>query len=359
MHRYGIQPHRSETRWKAQFSTEVIPDTDKAIEAIRCDNPDVKVFTDGSGMDRKIGAAAVLYRSGRPKTKLRHQLGPQRHHTVYEGEGIRALLGIKLIANEWNIRSAFIYIDNRAAIAATQLTKPNPGHYIFDTIHKNIGLLRKKHAGIKITIKWVPGHKGVEGNEHADEEAKKAITDGSSGKRELPTLLRKALPHSKSAAKWTYNEKLKRFAQKSWQKSKHYDRMKKTDPTAPSNKFINLVAKLPRKLASILAQLRTGHSPLAKHLHRIGKMDSPICPACSQSEETIQHFIVHCTAHQVARQALRDNTGGRNIDTVKLFTSPKTLHALFRYIAETGCFHNTFGDLPELAEEERNERARR
>jgi hypothetical protein len=180
---------------------------------------------------------------------------------VYEGEGIGALLGIKLIAKEWNIRSAFIYIDNRAAITATQLTKPNPGHCIFDAIHKSVGLLRKKHAGIKITIKWVPGPKGVEGNEHADEEAKKAITDGSSRKRELPMLLRKTLPHSKSAAKWTHNEKLKRLAQKSWQKSKRYDRMKKTDPTTPLNKLINLVAKLPRKLVSILAQLRTGHAP--------------------------------------------------------------------------------------------------
>jgi hypothetical protein len=126
MHRYGIQPHniktisavRFNTRWKVQFGTEVIPDTDKAIEAIRHNNPDVKVFMDGSGMDRKIGVAAVLYRSGRPKTKLRHQLGPQRHHTVYKGEGIGALLGIKLIANQWNIRSAFIYIDNRATITA-------------------------------------------------------------------------------------------------------------------------------------------------------------------------------------------------------------------------------------------------
>jgi len=32
---------------------------------------------------------------------------------------------------------------------------------------------------------------------------------------------------------------------------------------------------------------------------------------------------------------------------------------LFKYIAETGCFHNTFGDLPEIVEEGRNKSAGR
>ncbi|KAF8156730.1 hypothetical protein B0H34DRAFT_658337, partial [Crassisporium funariophilum] len=32
--------------------------------------------------------------------------------------------------------------------------------------------------------------------------------------------------------------------------------------------------------SDILFQLRTGHAPLAKHLHRIGKVDTPRCPCC-------------------------------------------------------------------------------
>ena len=366
MHRYGIQPHKVETieavrfdtGWKPGLTTKVIMDTDKAIEEIQNDNLDVKVFTDGSGMEGKIGAAAILYRNGNLKTKLRHQLGTQRQHTVYEGEGIGVVLGARLISNEWNIQSANFYIDNRASITATQLTKPNPGHYIFDALHKSIASIRRKHTGIKITVKWVPGHKGVEGNEQADEEAKKAITEGSSDTHDLPKLLRKTLPHSKSAIKWSHNEKLKRHAQKGWKASKRYNRMMKTDPTTPSHRYVNLVTKLPRKLASILAQLRTGHAPLAKHLHRIGKTNSPICPACQQSEETVQHFILHCPAYQAARQTLRNNIGGRNIDITKILTSPKSLRALFKYVAETGRLHNTFGDLPEVGEEDRNGRER-
>ena len=124
------------------------------------------------------------------------------------------ILGTKLISKEWGIWSAIIYTDNQAAITAIQLTKPNPGHYIFDALHDNIKALQKKHIGICLTIQWIPGHKGVEGNERADKEAKKAVMEGSSERTELPKLLKKVLPHSKSAVKCTYGEKLKCNAQK-------------------------------------------------------------------------------------------------------------------------------------------------
>ena len=60
-----------------------------------------------------------------------------------------------------------------------------------DLFHHSIMELCKKHMGLKVKIKWVPGHKGVEGNEMADEQAKKAITEGSRTMDELPKLLRK------------------------------------------------------------------------------------------------------------------------------------------------------------------------
>jgi hypothetical protein len=117
MHKYNIQPAKMETikatqfetNWKLNIKINIASSIDEAIEDIQNDNPDIKVFTDGSGMDGKIGAAAVLYRNGRLKTKVRYQLSSQRHHTVYKGEGIGAILGTKLIQKEWGIWSAIIY----------------------------------------------------------------------------------------------------------------------------------------------------------------------------------------------------------------------------------------------------------
>jgi hypothetical protein len=78
-----------------------------------------------------------------------------------------------------------------------------------------------------------------------DEQAKKVVMEESSNTPELPKILKKALSHSKSTVKCTYNEKLKRNTQKAWQKLPQYEQMKKTDPITPSCKYVNLITDLP------------------------------------------------------------------------------------------------------------------
>jgi hypothetical protein len=120
---------------------------------------------------------------------------------------------------EWGTRSASFFIDNRAAILATKLTKPEPGHHIFNAFHKYVEHLTRSNLNLRISLKWILGHKDVEGNEKADEEAKKAITEGSSAEHYLPEYLHQPLPRSKSALIQNHNNNLKLEAQKIWQKS--------------------------------------------------------------------------------------------------------------------------------------------
>ena len=111
--------------------------------------------------------------------------------------------------------------------------------------------------------------------------------------------------------------------------------MKATDPVAPSSKYLKLIDNMPRKQASLLTQLHTGHVPLAKHLHHINRNDSPLCPLCHSSSESVMHFILHCPTHCNARQKLQQDTGGRTIDINKLFSAKEQLPTLFTYITET------------------------
>jgi len=52
-----------------------------------------------------------------------------------------------------------------------------------------------------------------------------------------------------------------------------------------------------------VALLHTGHSPLlAAYLHRIGRRDSATCPHCNDADETAEHLVLYCPAHDQARR---------------------------------------------------------
>jgi fructose-1,6-bisphosphatase/sedoheptulose 1,7-bisphosphatase-like protein len=88
-HRYSIQPQATETikavrydtKWKPKVTANIANNVDEALETLKQDSADIKIFTDGSGMEGKIGAAAVLYKNGRMKMKLCHHKSIQRRRS--------------------------------------------------------------------------------------------------------------------------------------------------------------------------------------------------------------------------------------------------------------------------------------
>ena len=55
------------------------------------------VYTDGSGYEGQIGAAAVLMVNGLELRRVRYRLGPETQHTVYEAEILAVILALHLL----------------------------------------------------------------------------------------------------------------------------------------------------------------------------------------------------------------------------------------------------------------------
>ena len=278
-----------------------------------------------------------MYKKGKKISATRIHLGRNNEHTVYEAECAAMTLGVHAIRNR-RIKTLTIHVDNQAAIQAAADRKQGPGKYIIDRFHKQIDALRKSNRDIKVTIRWSPGHKGIQGNEEADKAAKEAAAGASSGRKSLPPFLRKALPLSKSALKQDFNKKLKVAAKRAWNESHQAKRLKGVIEAADTKHFKKAIANADRRTGSLWTQLKTGHIGLRKHLKRINISDSDTCPACNQYTETVDHFLRHCRVYQSARDDLRRKVKRDMTDLKKLIGNNKNIEHVVAYAKKTGRF---------------------
>src|ERR1700761_4614550 len=158
--------------------------------------------------------------------------------------------------------------------------------------------------------------------------------ESSCPKQYLPGKLQ-SLPRSATAAKECFRKLLHKEASEMFAKSPRYQRIYSIDPSMPSNQYRRLTADLSRSKLALLTQLRTGHAPLNKHLHRISRSESPLCPKCHQEDETVKHFILTCPSYERLRNTHLHTLGRGALSLKYLLTSPKALKPLFAYIAST------------------------
>jgi len=346
-----IKPVRQTAKWQPSIKTRIAPTKDIAIREEEDDPAFIKIFSDGSGIEGNIGAAAVLYRLQDGKTTkrvLRYCLGPETKHTVYEGEVVGGIMAQELLHKEIRGfgRRVSMYIDNQASIQSTQSIKPAPGHYLVDILHRKVSRSKKKFRNIDITIRWIPSHLDVEGNEEADRQAKRAAKgDANSSLNRLPVELRNGLPDSKSAIKQAIIKALKEDATRVLRESPQWRKLRHVDSTMPSNRYRKMADSLSRKHSGLLIQLRTGHAPLNKHLYNIKSADTPICPACEDAHETVHHFLLSCPVYERHRRDLffKLRRGSRSLAT--LLANPNAIKHTFKFIGKTGRFKATHGDL--------------
>ncbi|VDC04045.1 unnamed protein product [Peniophora sp. CBMAI 1063] len=133
------------------YDTHIASTRDDSQREDRELTTDIRVYTDGSGLDGQAGAAAVLARFDGLhdiRRTLRYHLGPLSEHTVYEAEALGVILGAHLLATEVEraAKTVSISLDNQPVIRASeQPHRAQPGHYLLDEFRQMMAGLVTAH----------------------------------------------------------------------------------------------------------------------------------------------------------------------------------------------------------------------
>lgn len=349
-HTKHIKPARLHPRWKPRHRVHVDHGRPDAV----ADHPKWKSRGAAGSTRRGRTMMAALYVPGRCRPRiLRYHLGPSTEHTVYEAEVVGALLALQLIRTGRRPGARIsIRMDNVAVIQASTLRTSASGRYLTDLFHKRVRDLHRLTPGLKLTLRWTPGHEGIEGKERADEEAKLAAKGQTGPAAELTRELKRKLQASAFSLRRNFKAHLKTLATARWKASERGKRMADITEALLSSRTLSSPPPRPRRHAGIVMQLRTGHIPLQGYLARIGKVLLGPCPTCGEAPETVYHFLVECDTYSLHR-AVHFAPLGRSDRTLKrLLTSDRALRPLLQFVNATGRLRHVFGALCAIPQEE-------
>ena len=241
------------------------------------DREPFEIYTDGSKMDNKVGAAYVVYNNRR---EIAHKILPMDEYcSVYQAELVAITESL-----EWVIKSRpqtsrlTVLSDSKSALQSLEDRRTcNP---IVFSIQNQIRKLQE--LNVYCEFAWVRGHAGITGNERADHLAKQAASNTSRRKvfNEFPLSYAKAITRQETLESW----------------EEEY----KNSTTGGVTKlfFQNIKQALEfRKHHNIsfeLTQALTGHGALKHYLHRFKIIQSPVCPCDDTSEQTVAHVLAAC-----------------------------------------------------------------
>ncbi len=226
-----------------------------------------------------------------------------------------------------------IHTDCVSALQLVRSQNPNNLCALNESIRHHVASLRDRN--IQVEIAWIAGHADVSPNELADKAAKEAAQAASMWTGAQPPV---TLQDAKCAIRNATIHAWKR----QWDlqpEGRHTHSILPIPSTKP------LKPDPSRRIDVMLSRLRSGHTLLAEHSHRMKVTDSPNCQ-CGQDRGTITHFLFHCPLDHDARENMvrsielgyiRTNTPAylRIIDGKTLLGANTHLYSSMRDIIDT------------------------
>ena len=169
----------------------------------------------------------------------------------------------------------------------------------------------------------------IEGNERADEEAKRAAREHTG------EIVGKEL---KSAMITDIKKTIENHARERWRKGKegaqHHQKISTPAYFKTGKKIYN---DLTRREATTLARLRTGHCGLNLYLSKRKIIEDATCE-CGRGAETVKHFLLDCERFKTQRQALQAKIGQRHMREERLLGDKRWVKHTINYVMETERF---------------------
>jgi ribonuclease HI len=233
-----------------------------------------RVFTDGSKTEQGVGAAYAIL------GPLDEVLGYGTYRlpawsTVYQAEAVALREASRWIQSQGRrfSRSWLIFTD---ALSVLQCLEHQ--HKLTTLVYSALEAASATGA----MLAYVPGHRGIRGNETADALAKAAARSGKFVDVPVPKAFVQQLLRNRCSALWSLE----------WSS---------IDPDKPYRRFAPDVAAFQKclgqdgKKASLeVRQLISGHCQLGHYLHRFAKATTALCQFCTEEDEDVAHFLLRC-----------------------------------------------------------------
>lgn len=235
-----------------------------------------------SSDEKSVGAAFLRLSSGHFRLYKYPHLSSN-----FVGEGMAVLECVKyIICNK--IENSYIFSDSLSflqSLLSNPFKKKPPCPLSLEVKLK----LKECHdSNLRVTLAWIPGHSGIQGNELVDDLAAMAARQGN-------TYIDKVYTQD-------LLEKPREYLLKDWNSEWEKSCLSKGGRYRRLHIKINLKPwfskfNFPKKVTSTISRLRFGHCSLPSHLSRIGVVDSDACEHCN-TNGNIEHTLFECVKYK-------------------------------------------------------------